>query len=170
MWNYNYPHWPQQPYTATSTTIQYPPHPGTSGDEAVNKNDKLYGTSRENVEEQCKVSEDVDGSHEIKNDVHINAISPDTSPTSETNEPCLSLSTLKRDYSPSASDTTTSSDSHMHRHDNNSPASLLQQPVDVNTFEQQIMEFTSKRAKMIKNVKAEPLNLPSHSDSTGNHL
>lgn len=164
IWSYNYPHWAQQSYTPTAAAVQYSSHTSTSGDTTVNKNDKLYDTSRE---ELCKVSESVDGLHKIENDSHINAISSDTSPSSETNEPQLSLSTLKRNYSSSSSDATTSSNSCTHHHDNNSPASSPQQPVDVSVFEQQVMKFTSKRVKMIKNIKAKPLNLPSDSNSTG---
>lgn len=120
--------------------------------------------TREDAKESDKAANIVDSPCNVEKD-NIDtsvAISPDTSPASRTSEPQLSLSTLKQNYSSSSSSsTTTPSPTH---HDNNSLSSSL---LDVNNFEQQVMTFTSRRSKMMRNIKAKPLGLPSDNRNTG---
>ena len=156
--------------------MQYPTHAITdnacySGTEnvAVSKSDELCDASCENAKVSCD-PDIIDSPSDIdKNNINDNAISPEITPnneTSRTREP--SLSTLKRQYSSSSTDATTSSVSPTHHHDNNSSGSSPRRLLDVDTFEQQVMEFTNRRARTITNIKARPLDLPSNSsNSTG---
>lgn len=163
MWGYSHPYWPQQPYVASTVAMEHPTHSDTQH-VTVNKHD----ASREDAKEPSEFPNIVDSPCNIKksNIDDSVTISPDTSPDSKAGERRLSLSTLKRDYSSSSSSAATPSPSH--HHDNSSTTSSPQQPLDVSNFDQQVMEFTSRRAKMIRSIKAGPLNLPSDNKGTGN--
>lgn len=160
LWSYNYHHWPQQLYTAGTGAVQHISRDGTTSSEIANKSDEnLCGGSREDARESCEIA---DSPCDAEKD-NVNVL--DMPSGSKTSERQLSLSTLQRDYSssPSSSDTTTpTANSPTHHHDNSSTTSS---PL---TFEQQVMQFTSKRAKMLKNTKAQPLSLPPDIRHTGN--
>lgn len=162
MWGYGYPYWPQ-PYT---TAMQHLQTGNDTGNVDVNRNEPS-DVSREDAKESREFPEIVDSPCNVEmEDAHDAAVT-DTSPDS-TNEPRLSLSSLKRDYSSSSAATTPASNISTNHHDNNSVTPLPQQPLDVSNFEQQVMEFTSRRTKMIRNIKANSLNLPTNNTSTGN--
>ena len=160
MWGYAYPYWPpQQPYT--TATVQHL-HTSNTENVDVNRNEPC-DVSREDAKESRESPEIVDSPCNVEME---DAAVTDTSPDSRTNEPRLSLSSLKRDYSSSSSSATTPVSTH--HHDNNNVTPLPQQPLDVSNFEQQVIEFTSRRTKTIRNIKARPLNLPTDNTSTGN--
>ena len=168
MWGYSYPQWPLQPYT--TTTLQHPPYTSATGHVDVNKTELCDG-SREDPKESCKSPKIVDSPCNFGTDIIDDVSVTDTSPDSKTNEPRLSLSSLKRDYSSSSSDAATpTSSGSAHHHGNNSATSSPWKPVDISKFEQQVMEFTSSRTKMLRNIKARPLSLPTDNRSTGNQL
>ena len=166
MWGYGYPYWPpQQSYT--TATMQHLQASNNTGNVDVIRNEPC-NVSREDAKESREFPEIVDSPCNVEMEDMHDAVT-DTSPDSRTNEPRLSLSSLKRDYSSSSSAATTpTSTNSTHRHDNNSVTPLPQQPLDVSNFEQQVMEFTSRRTKMIRNIKARPLNLPTDNTNTGN--
>ena len=158
MWGYNYPQWSQQAYTTSTEAMQHVTHTDT-----VTVKNESCDASREDVKESGKATNIVDSPCNIEKD-NIDtsiAISPDISPDSRTSEPQLSLTTLKQNYSSSSSSTTTPSPTH---HENSNISSSL---LDVNNFEQQVTAFTNRRSKMIRNIKAKPLSLPSDNRSTG---
>ena len=158
MWGYNYAQWPQQAYTANTAAMQHVTH----SDMTVNAS---CDVSHEDAKESGEFPEIVDSPCNVQ-DNNV-TISPDISPASKTSKPQLSLSTLQRDYL-SSSSSSAATPSPTHRHDNTNKSSL-QRPLDVSSFEQHVMEFTGRRAKMIRTIKATPLNLPSDIRSTGNH-
>lgn len=157
MWGYNYPQWSQQAYTANAAAMQHVTH----SDMTVNE---PCDVSREDAKESGEFPDIVDSPCNVQ-DNNV-TISPDISPASKTSEPQLSLSTLQRDYS-SSSSSSAATPSPTHHHGNTNKSSP-QKPLDVNSFEQQVMEFTGRRAKMIRTIKATPLNLPSDIRNTEN--
>ena len=161
MWGYN---WPQQPYTAM--TIMHPSSSSDTGHPAISRDESDASASREETDwsrdpvySLCNVE---------TNSIHDASVT-DTSPESKTDEPQLSLSCLKRDYSSTSSSDNTAPNSPTHHHDNSSTSSP-QQPLDISSFERQVMEFTSRRSKTIRSMKAKPLSLPADNSSTGNQL
>ena len=163
MWNYSYPYCPpQQPYTTTAA-MQHVQSSGDTGNVDVNRNEPCDATC-EDAKESREFPEIVDSPCNVEMDDMRDASVTDTSPDSRTNEPRLSLSSLKRDYSSSSSTATTPGSTHHH---DNSATSSPRKPLDISNFEQQVMEFTSKRTKMIRNIKARSLNLPTDNSTTG---
>ena len=162
IWGYSYPQWPQQPYTAMSTI--YPPCSSDTGHPPIDRGES------DAPREETKGSHDPVGSScNVETDGIHDASVTDTSPESKTEEPQLSLSCLKRDYSSTSSSDNTAPNSPTHHHDNSNRSSP-QQSLDISSFEQQVMEFTSRRSKMIRSIKAKPLSLPADNSSTGNQL
>lgn len=165
MWGYGHPHWPQQPYITTTGEMQHSTHSSAELENmSVSKIDekKLCDKSREDAKDTCESPETAERDTSI-------TISPDTPSDDKAGEPRLSLSSLKRDYSLSSSSATTpTSNSPTHHHDNSSTTSSPQQLLDSNNFEQQVMEFTSRKAKMMRSIKANPLSLPTDNKTSGN--
>ena len=145
--------------------MQHVPCSGDVGN-VDNKNEQC-DASREDARKSREFPEIVDSPCNVEMDDMYDA---DVTDASKIKEPRLSLSSLKRDYpSSSSAATTPTSNTSTHHHDNNSATSSPRQPLDVSNFEQQVMEFTSGRTKMIRNIKARPLSLPTDNTSTGNN-